>query len=157
MRLINQEINRFENQTEKSFVFNNDLFDEKSPYDFTNTFDKWILAWVQDILGFVHEEFSNYRLYTVLKKQLSFLHDLSNWYVNMNKSRFKGSVSVEDTENALNVLIYAFMNCIISMAPYVPFIVEYFYFDLQKIMREGSSWKQQSIHLLDMPLPNKAF
>ncbi len=45
----------------------------------------------------------------------------------MNKSRFKGGVSVEDNETSLNVLIYSFMNCIISMAPYVPFIVEFFY------------------------------
>lgn len=74
------------------------------------------------MLEFVHEEFKNYRLYQVLRKQLSFLHDLSNWYVNMNKTRFKSG-----DETALNILIYAFMNCIISMAPYVPFITEFFY------------------------------
>jgi isoleucyl-tRNA synthetase len=45
----------------------------------------------------------------------------------MNKGRFKGGVSQEDAQLSLNVLIYAFMNCIISMAPYVPFTVEYFY------------------------------
>lgn len=63
MRLIIQEVNRFENKQKKKFLFNDELFAENSSSVFSNTFDKWILARVQDVLEFVHEEFKHYRLY----------------------------------------------------------------------------------------------
>ena len=133
------------------------MFEENSTFEFDNTFDKWILAQTQEILKFVHEEFKHYRLGNVLKKQLGFLNDLSNWYVNMNKSRFKGSVSIEDAEVSLNVLFYSFFNSIVSMAPFVPFIVEYFYQDLRKVISKESGFLELSIHLLQIPKSNTRF
>jgi isoleucyl-tRNA synthetase len=66
----------------------------------------------------------------------------------MNKSRFKGGVSAEDTEMSLNVLFYSFFNSIISMSPFVPFIAEYFYQDLRKVITQESGLLELSVHLL---------
>ena len=38
----------------------------------------------------------NYRLYNVVKHMLSFLEDLTNWYVRCNRSRMKGEEGVEE-------------------------------------------------------------
>lgn len=56
----------------------------------------------------------------------------------MNKSRFKGGASPQDAETSLNVLFYSFFNSIITMAPFVPFIVEFFYQDLRKVIPKES-------------------
>lgn len=157
MRLLNQEINRYESSKKEKFMYQEEIFTEQSTFQFENIFDQWILAKTQEVLSFVHQEFDHYRLYTVLKKQLQFLRDLSNWYVNMNKKRFKGEVSPEDAFVSLNVLYHCFFSSIISMAPYVPFIVESFYQDLRKVMREESSNNKQSIHLLRIPKATNKF
>lgn len=75
----------------------------------------------------------------------------------MNKSRFKGSISQEDAEISLNVLFYSFFNSIVSMAPFVPFIVEYFYQDLRKVLSKESGLSEISIHLLQIPKANPKF
>lgn len=51
-------------------MYQENLFSEESDFVFENIFDKWILAKIQEVLAFVHQEFDNYRLYTVLKRQL---------------------------------------------------------------------------------------
>ncbi len=72
----------------------------------------------------------------------------------MNKSRFKGGITAEDTEMSLNVLFYSFFNSIISMSPFVPFIAEYFYQDLRKVISQESGLLELSVHLLQMPQSN---
>lgn len=44
MRLIIQEVNRFESKGKKKFFFDDSLFSESSEFKFENTFDQWILA-----------------------------------------------------------------------------------------------------------------
>ena len=75
----------------------------------------------------------------------------------MNKTRFKGGLSTEDTEVSLNVLFYSFFNCIVSMAPYVPFISEYFYQDMKKVISKDSGLHELSVHLIQMPKPVTKF
>mgnify|MGYP002628402405 CR=1 FL=1 len=45
-----------------------------------------------------------YRLYTVVPKLLTFVENLTNWYVRLNRQRLKGETEVEDWETCLNVL-----------------------------------------------------
>lgn len=45
-----------------------------------------------------------YRLYTVVPKLLSFLENLTNWYVRLNRMRLKGETETHDWLTALNVL-----------------------------------------------------
>lgn len=72
-KFLLQEINRYEETNLTNFVYKEELFMAKSTFKFTNPLDKWILAKTQEILGFIREEFENYRLYTVLEKKLAYL------------------------------------------------------------------------------------
>jgi isoleucyl-tRNA synthetase len=56
----------------------------------SNTMDRWILASANALVQYVRTEMSAYRLYTVVPRLISFLTDLSNWYVRLNRRRLKG-------------------------------------------------------------------
>ena len=156
-RLLFQEINRYENKTKTKFVYREELFTEGNDFKFTNMMDMWVLAKTQHLINFIHQEFENYRLYTVLKEKLQYLDHLANWYVNLNKTRFKGQNGAEEANLSLNVFFYCFFSCIKMMAPYVPFIVEYFYQNMNKVIRDGSKLKEESIHFLRIPHTIKKF
>lgn len=75
----------------------------------------------------------------------------------MNKKRFKGENNPQEAFISLNVFLHSFFSSILSMAPYVPFIVESFYQDLKKVMKADSTLKKESIHLLTIPKPTNKF
>lgn len=62
--------------------------DESSP----NIMDRWILSFTQSLLTFVRREMAAYRLYTVVPRLVKFIDNLTNWYVRMNRKRFKVSL-----------------------------------------------------------------
>jgi isoleucyl-tRNA synthetase len=153
-RLLIQSIRRWEVTNGKPFRYNESLFrsGEGDREALTqNIFDKWILAKTQDIIDYVHTEYDAYRLNTVLNEKLKYLNELSNWYLKLNKTRLKGEQGPEQAEMTLNVTMYCFLTSIITMAPFVPFITDYFYMELSRVMNEGSQLKTESIHFLRQP------
>jgi isoleucyl-tRNA synthetase len=52
--------------------------------------DRWIVSVLQDLIGFVRGEMEEYRLYTVVPKLVKFLDQLTNGYVRLNRSSFRG-------------------------------------------------------------------
>jgi isoleucyl-tRNA synthetase len=68
----------------------------------------------------VREEMKAYRLYTVVPKLLTFLDQLTNWYVRLNRARLKGEMGEQEWFTSLNVLLEVILNASILMAPYVP-------------------------------------
>jgi isoleucyl-tRNA synthetase len=87
----------------------------------TNIMDKWILASCHGLLKFIQQEmqgtpassffntvtpvtldFPAYRLYTVVPRLVTFIGQLTNWYVRLNRRRLKGSDA--DAQVALNIL-----------------------------------------------------
>jgi isoleucyl-tRNA synthetase len=151
-RLLIQNIRRWEIQNKKSFRYNEELYNNSSySNELSNIFDKWIMAKTQNIIEYIHIEYDSYRLNTVLTEKLKYLNQLSNWYIKLNKSRLKGEQGSEDTEMVLNVTFYCFLTSIITMAPFVPFLTDYFYLQLKKVIPEDSALKQDSIHFLRQP------
>ena len=107
--------------------------------------DKWIVAANQNLIKYVRTELDYYRLYTVLSKKIKFLELLSNWYVRLNRDRIKGMNSQEDTLTSINVTMFCMLNSMLTMAPYVPFIVENFYQNLKLMLPENSKYLEESI------------
>lgn len=152
-RLLIQSIRRWETLNGVSFKYDESLFTEtdSASLDSENIFDRWILAKTQDIIEYVHAEYDAYRLNTVLTEKLRYLNELSNWYIKLNKARLKGEQGPEQAVVALNVTMYCFLTSILTMAPFVPFITDYFYMELSKVMKEGSALRTESIHFLRQP------
>jgi isoleucyl-tRNA synthetase len=133
-----------------------------------NPTDIWIQAETQGLIQFVHVEMSAYRLYTVMPALVSFGTQLTNWYVRLNRDRLKGNEAVgnadHEAEIGLQVLYDVLLNVTIIMAPFTPFITEFFYQHLRKFQPSyvdavnggGTSnpvlaGKSDSVHFLRLP------
>lgn len=95
-RFLIQNISRLEKTTQTQFTFDPTLKSKLSGKADANIMDKWIIAANQNLIKFVRDEMDNYRLYNVVKHMLSFLEQLTNWYVRLNRSRMKGEEGVEE-------------------------------------------------------------
>eukprot|EP01082_Thalassiosira_pseudonana_P006276 g6187.t1 g6187 contig20:1028809-1031953(-) len=130
-----------------------------------NPTDVWISAATQGLIKFVHEEMAAYRLYTVMPALVSFVTQLTNWYVRLNRDRLKGLEGGEsESETGLQVLYDVLLDVTILMAPFTPFITEYFYQHLRKMQPSYADaangggatnptmpGKSDSVHFLNLP------
>jgi isoleucyl-tRNA synthetase len=103
------------------------------------------------MIKYVRQEMDNYRLYNVVRHMLTFLENLTNWYVRLNRPRMKGDFSAEDQKTALNVLFDVLMSATQLMAPICPFISEYLFQNLRNGLAENDPLNVQSIHFTDIP------
>lgn len=90
-RFLVQNINRWEERTGKNFVF-----DENWRHNSNNLLDKWIISANQSLLEYFRTEMDEYRLYTIVKGLLSFLDDLTKWYIRLNRPRIRGDSGEEE-------------------------------------------------------------
>ncbi|KAH0572550.1 Isoleucyl-tRNA synthetase [Spironucleus salmonicida] len=114
--------------------------------------DKWVLAAFEKLTITVKREMEAYKLYNVLPELIKFLNDLTNWYIRFNRSRMKGTESLNDSNESLvclNVLFFVLINLCKLMAPFTPFLTEYMYHQLMPLLPEEDRFK--SIHFHQMP------
>lgn len=148
-RFLIQNIERYESTSGHQFVYN--FSNITNHFDSLNITDRWIIAYSQRLLKFVKNEMENYRLYTVVSELLGFLDKLTNWYIRLNRGRFKGDFGLEDNLNSLNVLFYTTLNLVILLSPFVPFITESIYQNLRNCLEKESDLYEDSVHFLRIP------
>ena len=131
----------------------------------TNPTDIWISAATQDLIKFVREEMDAYRLYTVTPALVSYVSQLTNWYLRLNRDRLKGTEGDDaDCDTGLQVLYDVLLNVTLTMSPFTPFITEFFYQQLRKFQPSYSKaldgqgatnppelGKSDSVHYLMLP------
>jgi len=126
----------------------------------SNVMDQWILSETSSLITFVRQEMQAYRLYTVVPRLVKYIEQLTNWYVRLNRKRLKGSSfsatvknSVEDCNTALCTLFEVLYMITREMAPFTPFLSEYFYQNLRKVLVETD--RLASVHYTRFPEPQK--
>jgi len=149
-RFCIQNIQRWEKRSGKNFLFNPKtkytLFKNKK----ANIMDRYIVTACQDMIKQVRYEMDNYRLYNVLRHILSFLENLTNWYVRLNRPRMKGeSNTADDQFLSLNILFEVLLCTTQLISPVTPFLSEHIYLNLRNGLTEKD--KMGSIHFTDMP------
>lgn len=118
-----------------------------------NVMDKWILASLQTLIGYIHAEMKEYRLYTVVPGLLKLVDDLTNWYIRLNRSRLKGENGVDDALKALNTLFEALFVLVRAMAPFTPFLSETVYQKMKSSLPDSfHATDGRSVHFLDYPV-----
>uniref|UniRef100_A0A7S4NT32 isoleucine--tRNA ligase n=1 Tax=Paramoeba aestuarina TaxID=180227 RepID=A0A7S4NT32_9EUKA len=143
----------------KKFVPNLDIVLKSN-----NVMDRWIMASLQNLVKFVRDEMKAYRLYTVIPKLVSFVEDLTNWYLRSNRGRMKGAAGEEEREVSVNVLFEVLLCLSVVMAPFTPFLAEYFYQNLRKVLPaepkddltatdKDYHYSVPSVHYLPIPTP----
>ena len=107
--------------------------DKSIAFSSQNDVDVWILAAMNGLVHFVHEEMKAYRLYTVVPRLVDFIEELTNWFVRLNRDRIKGSFGDEDALLGLNVLYEILMTMTQIMSSFTPFFAEFLYQHLRKL------------------------
>ena len=163
-RFFLQNVERWESNSSKRFVP-----EAAKVRASQNPTDVWIQAELQGLIKFVHEEMAAYRLYTVMPALVKFGTNLTNWYVRLNRDRLKGMEGTEEeadaeAESGLQVLYDVLLDVSTIMAPFTPFLAEFFYQHLRKLQPSYSeaangggtsnpvmAGKSDSIHFLRLP------
>jgi isoleucyl-tRNA synthetase len=153
-RFLIQNISRYEATNKVNFTFDSKLSSRLDAN--SNLMDRWIMSATQNLIKLVRAEMDAYRLYNVVKPLLSFLDQLTNWYVRLNRTRMKGEDGIEEQKQSLNILFEVLLSTSTLMACITPFITEHMYQNLRNgIGAEDQHLNQPSIHFLDIPQFNE--
>ena len=110
--------------------------------------DRWILSVLQSLARDVNVEMEAYRLYTVVPRLVSFIDDLTNWYVRRSRARFWKSEDDRDKGSAFATLYEVLSIFSKILAPFMPFLTEVVY---QRLVRVVDDAAPASVHWCDYP------
>ncbi len=113
-----------------------------------NILDKWLISKLQTLTKNVTEEMEAYHLYNVVPPLFTYIEDLTNWYIRLNRRRFWEDGLTADKSEAYSALYTALMEMSKIMAPFAPFLSEYIYQELKVF----GGKTEESVHLCDYPL-----
>ena len=119
-----------------------------------NVLDKWILSNLQTLKKNISSEMEQYKLYNVVPALYTFIEDLTNWYIRLNRGRFWGEGLTEDKKSAYTALYTAIKELSTAMAPFAPFLSDYVYRELKKF---NSNVSEESVHLCEYPVANEEY
>ena len=114
--------------------------------------DRWVLSLLQSLIHDVNQEMEGYRLYNVVPRLVSFIDDLTNWYVRRSRPRFWKSEDDQDKSNAYATLYEVLVTFSKVLAPFMPFLTETVY---QRLVRPVASAEPASVHFCDYPVADE--
>ncbi len=111
--------------------------------------DLWIVSKVNFLAKEVKKFLDEYLIFNGADMIQNFvINDLSNWYLRLVRKRF-----LEKDANAYNVVYYIFDILNRLLAPFVPFLTERVFLQMQSTL--GYNEKVKSIHLMELPDSNE--
>ena len=136
-----------------SFLATYAALDEWRPGDGTapveNILDRWILSRLQTLKETIGTQMQQYRLYNVVPRLFSFIAELTNWYIRLNRPRFWAEGMSADKAAAYRTLHTVVRELSVAMAPFAPFLAEHVYQQLAKLA--GDAPQPISVHLCRYP------
>lgn len=149
-RCINKYVNNLEDEIAYywvPWVKNSQLY--KLPnYKKSNNLDRWIISELNILTGDMRKALDNYRLNDGAKPIVSFMDNLTNWYVRRSRKRFWWTGMTQDKHEAYNTLYEVLVEVSKLIAPYMPFVSE-------NIFRNLTG--KESVHLELYPVKNPSF
>jgi isoleucyl-tRNA synthetase len=101
--------------------------------------DLWILSRLEGLSQSVAAHMEEYRLYLIVDQLVTFMDDLTNWYIRLSRRRFWS-----DDRASYETLFYVLLEFSKILAPFAPFFAEFLYGNL--LDQPGVS-----VHLADLP------
>ena len=112
--------------------------------------DRWIISTLQSLVGEVNTQMEGYYLYKVVPPMLSFIDDLTNWYIRRSRPRFWARGLGADKLSAYATMYEVLTTFAKVLAPVMPFLAESIY---QRLVKEpGVVGAADSVHLCDYPV-----
>ena len=116
--------------------------------DSTNILDRWIITLCKKLLDDVSKWLEEYSLVDASWSLISFVDNLTNWYIRRSRRRFWKSEHDGDKNSAYQTLYIVMILFCKAAAPFVPFIADYIYKTLVDGMDTSTD---HSIHLTNWP------
>jgi isoleucyl-tRNA synthetase len=113
-----------------------------------NIVDNWLISRSQSLTTMINKHMDSYRLYVVVPEILSFIDQLTNIYIRLNRQRFWQEGMEEDKKAAYTTLYNALLDLSLCLAPFAPFITEHIYQELRKFSLKDMP---KSVHLCSYP------
>lgn len=111
-----------------------------------NPLDRWVLSRLQVLIGQVHDAMDGYDVSRACRAIVSYMDELTNWYVRLSRRRFWGSEMTPDKASAYETLYTVLSETAKLLAPYMPFISEDIFRGLTN---------KESVHLEYITRPNR--
>ncbi|MFO7810614.1 MAG: isoleucine--tRNA ligase [Candidatus Delongbacteria bacterium] len=124
------------------------------PRELTNDLDKWIMSYLQSLTKEVNKQMSDYKLYNVLPAIVTFIDNLTNWYIRRSRRRFWKSQNDQDKIQAYETLYEVLSSLTRMIAPVMPFVSEELYQNLELSVFPDAA---PSVHLRDYPEVDERF
>lgn len=141
--LVFYDTYRKEKKTESYYKTSRELAIKK-----LNILDNWIISRLHNLISEVSDNLDNYDVVSSARLIENFvIDDFSQWYIRRSRRRFQKPESKKDFENASKTLGYVLFELSILCAPFIPFLSEEIYKNLQN--------KADSVHLADWPKISK--
>ncbi len=111
--------------------------------------DRWILSKLQELIHLVEVGMDNYDLSRAVDPFVSFIDELTNWYIRTNRRRFYEEELTDDVQDAFHTLYTVLLELCKVAAPFAPFVTEEIYRNLK------AKEMPTSVHLCDYPVYRK--
>jgi len=118
------------------------------PVDARPEIDRWVLALLEETIATTTQSLDNYDAQTAGAAIESFVDQLSNWYVRLNRRRFWKAATGDDKQAAYLTLYECLHTVHRLMAPFVPFLSEAVY---QNLVRNADAGAPVSVHMATWP------
>ncbi len=115
--------------------------------------DKWMLSKLNTLVKSVDSNLENYKITETTKLLMSFVDDMSNWYVRRNRERFWAKDMTQDKINAYMTLYTTLVTLAKISAPMIPFMAEDIYRNLVCSIDKSAPI---SVHLCDFPVADES-
>ena len=112
--------------------------------------DRWIVARLHQLIAQATEAMEDYDLVHAVRPIQGFIGDLSRWYVRRSRDRFKAG-----DKAAVRTLGYVLAELAKVIAPFMPFIAESIYQQLQLGEPASTAKRGESVHLDAWPKAGK--
>ncbi|MAZ46955.1 MAG: isoleucine--tRNA ligase [Halobacteriovoraceae bacterium] len=116
-----------------------------------NVLDRWLISKLQTLTASVTREMDGYKLYNVVPQLFSYIEDLTNWYIRLNRRRFWEDKLTQDKCQAYSALYTSLLEMSKIMAPFAPYLSEHIFLELKAFGQN----LPESVHLTDYPSANE--
>jgi isoleucyl-tRNA synthetase len=124
--------------------------EENAPGNETDL-DRWVLSRLQATVATVRERMDDFDCTTAGRAIADFVEELSNWYVRLSRQRFW-----EGDAAAFATLRTCLVETATMLAPFIPFLADEIYRNLQGGADGEFGEAPDSVHLRDFPLVDEA-
>jgi isoleucyl-tRNA synthetase len=116
-----------------------------------NVLNQWILSRLGTVLTTVTGHMDKFQVNSAIQTLLSFIDDLTNWYLKLNRERLKGIYGSEDWNASLTTLFKVLFDYTLMMAPFTPFLCEHMYQFLKQFLPQNLV--KESVLMEQYPTP----